>query len=148
MYTVSYDGRTVTPYLDISATKWGLSIQSQGEERGFQTFAFHPQFNQRGARGFGKFYTVIDTSNMTTPADFKPAGGMHSHDTVLLEWSAKTPAAATYDGGAPREMIRFEQPFSNHNAGHLTFNPFASPAIPTSASSIWVLPMVEAGVIH
>ncbi len=24
-------------------------------ERGFQSFAFHPEFNRRGARGYGKF---------------------------------------------------------------------------------------------
>ena len=28
---------------------------------------------------------------------------------------------------APRELIRFEQPFANHNGGHLTFNPLAAP---------------------
>src|SRR6185436_16882578 len=50
----------------------------------------------------------------------------HTHDTILLEWTAKNPAAATYDGGPPRELVRFAQPFANHNAGHLTFNPLAS----------------------
>jgi glucose/arabinose dehydrogenase len=44
----------------------------------------------------------------------------------LLEWTAKTPGAATYDGGAPRELIRLRQPFANHNAGHLGFNPRAA----------------------
>ena len=37
---------------------------------------------------------------MTPPPDFKPGGGTNTHDTVLLEWTAKNPAAATYDGGA------------------------------------------------
>ena len=50
-----------------------------------------------------------------------------THDTVLLEWTAKTPGAATYDGGPPRELIRLRQPFQNHNAGHLAFNPTAAP---------------------
>jgi hypothetical protein len=45
---------------------------------------------------------------------------------VLLEWTAKNPAAATYDGGPPRELIRWEQPFANHNAGLISFNPLAS----------------------
>ena len=31
----------------------------------------------------------------------------------------RIPAAATYDGGPPREMLRLEQPFANHNAGHI-----------------------------
>jgi len=126
MFTVSYDGKTVTPYVDINAPDWEVSVQSGGSERGVQSFAFHPQFNQRGARGFGKFYTVTDTTVTNRPADFKPGGGTHTHDTVLLEWTAKSPAAATYDGGAPRELMRFEQPFSNHNGGHLTFNTLAT----------------------
>lgn len=126
LYSVSYDGKTVTPYLDINAANWGVNVNSTGRERGFQSFAFHPQFNQRGARGFGKFYTLADTSNTTPAADFKPAGGTRTHDSVLLEWTAKDPTAKTYDGGAPRELIRWEQPFGNHNCGHLTFNPLAS----------------------
>jgi len=105
---------------------WKVSVQSQGNERGLQSFAFHPQFNQRGAAGFGKFYTVTDTSNTTVAADFKPSGGgNHTHDLILLEWTAKNPAAVTYDGGAPRELLRVEEPFANHNGGHLTFNPLA-----------------------
>jgi hypothetical protein len=117
LYAVSYDGKTVTPYVDINASNWGVNVQSQGRERGFQSFAFHPQFNQPGTRGYGKFYTYTDSSNMQPKPDFVPAGGMNTHDTVLFEWTAKNPAAATYDGGPPREIVRFRQPFANHNAG-------------------------------
>jgi hypothetical protein len=118
---------TVTLYLDINASTWGVSVQSQGSERGFQSFAFHPQFNQAGSPGFGKFYTYTDTANMLPRPDFTPLGGSNTHDTVLLEWTANTPGAATYDGGPPRELIRLRQPFANHNAGHLAFNPLTPP---------------------
>jgi len=127
LYAVSYDGKTVTPYLDMGNPEWKVSVNSQGSERGFHSFAFHPQFNQTGARGFGKFYTVTDIMTSTVPADFKPLGGTHTHETVLLEWTAKTPTAASYDGGAPRELLRYEQPYANHNAGDLMFNPLATP---------------------
>jgi hypothetical protein len=127
LYSVRYDGKTVTQYLDINAPAWGVPVQSEDSERGFQSFAFHPQFTERGTRGYGKFYTYTDTSNMTPTADFKPAGEGHTHDAVLLEWTARNPAAATYDGGAPRELIRWQHPFSNHNGGQLSFNPLATP---------------------
>jgi Glucose / Sorbosone dehydrogenase len=127
LYSVSYDGKTVTQYVDLSASTWGLNIQSTGRERGFQSFTFHPQFNRPGTPGVGRFYTVTDTSNTAPTPDFRPGGGNHTHDTVLLEWTAKNPAAATYDGGPPRELLRFEQPFANHNAGLISFNPHASP---------------------
>jgi hypothetical protein len=130
LFTVSYDGRTVTQYLDINASNWGVSVQSTGRERGFQSFAVHPQFGQAGTPGFGKLYTWTDTSNTTPKPDFAPGGGGNTHATVLFEWTAKTPAAATYDGGPPREMLRLEQPFANHNGGHLSFNPLAAPGSP------------------
>jgi glucose/arabinose dehydrogenase len=66
---------------------------------------------------------------MMPAPDFTATGATnHTHDTVLFEWTAKTPGAASYDGGAPRELIRLRQPFANHNAGHLAFNPLAAGA--------------------
>ena len=127
LFTTSYDGRTVTPYLDINARNWGVSVESSGRERGFQSFAIHPQFNQSGTPGFGKLYTWTDTSNTAPEPDFAPGGGGNTHATVLLEWTAMSPAAAAYDGGPPRELLRLEQPFGNHNAGHMSFNPLAAP---------------------
>jgi glucose/arabinose dehydrogenase len=126
LYSVGYNGQSVTKYLDLRGATWNVNVQSQGSERGLQSFAFHPQFNRRGNPGFGKFYTYTDTTNTTIPADFKSGGGNHTHDTVLLEWTAKNPTATTYDGGAPRELFRLEQPFPNHNGGHITFNPLAT----------------------
>ncbi len=46
---------------------------------------------------------------------------------MLLEWTAKTPGAATYDGEAPRELFRLRQPFANHNGGMIGFNPTVRP---------------------
>ncbi|HEX6161717.1 MAG TPA: PQQ-dependent sugar dehydrogenase [Vicinamibacterales bacterium] len=123
LYRVSYDGKTVTEYLDINAPGWNHPVQFQGNERGLQSIAFHPQFNQRGARGYGRFYTYLDTTNMTPAPDFTPGdGAKRTHDTVLLEWTAKNPEAPTYDGSAPKELMRVAQPFANHNAGEIAFN--------------------------
>ena len=126
LYTVTYDGRTVTQYLNINDEKWGVSVQSMGRERGFQSFAVHPQFGRAGTPGFGKLYTWTDSTKTMPSPDFVPGGGNRTHHTVLFEWTAKTPSAATYDGGPPRELLRLEQPFANHNAGHMSFNPNAA----------------------
>lgn len=124
LYRVSPDGR-VSTYVNIDDPRWGHDVQSMGRERGFQSFAFHPQFHQAGAPGFGKFYTWADVTNTTPAADYVPGGGGDTHDTVLLEWTARTPNASAYDGGPPRELMRVQQPFANHNAGELAFNPLA-----------------------
>ncbi len=130
IYTVSHDGAEVGLYLDINEARWGVAVEASGRERGFQSFAFHPEFGEAGAPGYGRFYTWTDTSNNQVPADFLPHGGSNTHHTVLLEWRARTPSADAYDGGHPRELMRFEQPFGNHNAGHIAFNRFSSPGDP------------------
>jgi len=130
LYSISADGKTVTPYLDHGASQWALQVQFENFERGFQSFAFHPQFNQRGARGFGKIYTYTDTSNLEGVPDWVPPGGRKTHHAVLLEWTAKDPAAVSYDGAMPRELMRWERPFVNHNGGQLGFNPLARPGNP------------------
>jgi hypothetical protein len=127
LYTVSKDGKTVAPYLDHQDPRWNIQVQFQNFERGFQSFAFHPDFNRRGAPGYGKIYTYTDTSNITPTPDWKPVNerAKVAHHAVLLEWTAKTPSAPTYDGEAPRELMRWHRPFVNHNGGQLGFNPTA-----------------------
>jgi len=130
LYSVSYDGAIVGLYVDIDDDRWGVAVEASGRERGFQSFAFHPDFGRAGAAGYGRFYTWTDTEDNRSEADFTPGGGGHVHHTVLLEWRARDASASTYDGGAPRELMRFEQPFGNHNGGHAVFNPLAAPGDP------------------
>jgi len=127
LYSVSYDGKTVKPYVDLNDPKWGHPVQFNGSERGFQSFAFHPQFAQAGSPGYGKLYTYADTTDMTPTPDFVPSGPGRTHDMIVLEWTAKDPKAAAYDGGAPRELFRIAHPFPNHNGGEIAFNPVARP---------------------
>ena len=127
VYTVSYDGGTVTQYLDLTDPRWAVDVHARGRERGFQSFALHPQFAEAGAPGHGKLYAWTDSSNTAPPADFTSGGGSDAHDTVLLEWTAADAASPVYDGGPPRELLRVEQPFGNHNGGQLAFNPLAAP---------------------
>ena len=127
IYSVSYDGRTVAEYVDIDDPRWEVGVRSERRETGFQSFAFHPQFGQAGTGGYGKFYTWTDSRNTDPVPDFTPSGGDNTHDTVLLEWTASNPRGTSYDGRPPRELLRIEQPFRNHNGGQIGFNPLPSP---------------------
>ena len=71
LYSVSYDGKSVAPYLDLRIARWSVNVLSVNFEQGIQSFAFHPQFATPGTPGFGKFYTYVDTSNIAPPPDFK-----------------------------------------------------------------------------
>jgi glucose/arabinose dehydrogenase len=128
LYVLGPDGRTVDQYLDLRDPKWGVAVQSQGRERGLQSFTLHPQFAQAGAPGFGRFYTYTDIVTDTASPDFTTPNATSTHETVLLEWQARTPGAARYDGERPRELFRLRQPFANHNAGAVAFNPTARQA--------------------
>jgi len=126
LHTLSYNG-TVTEYLNLDDPAWGYPVDASGRERGFQSFALHPHFGEAGAPGFGKLYTWADTEDTSLPPHFRAGDGEGPHHTVLLEWTASDPAAEVYDGGPPRVLLRLEQPFGNHNAGHLAFSPLARP---------------------
>jgi hypothetical protein len=127
IYSVSYDGGTVTEYIDIDDPRWEIGVQARSRETGFQSFAFHPQFGQAGTDGYGKFYTWTDSRNTDPAPDFTPSGGDDAHDTVLFEWTASNPSGTSYDGRPPRELLRIEQPFGNHNGGQIGFSPLPSP---------------------
>ena len=71
----------MTPYLDLRDPKWGVAVQSQGRERGVQSFALHPQFAQAGTPGFGKLYTYTDISNQTPAPDFTTPNATHARTT-------------------------------------------------------------------
>ena len=133
VYSISYDG-AVTQYLDARESRWEVEVETPERapimEVGLQSFAFHPQFNEPGTAGYGKLYTWIDTNNTAPDPDFVPGGGDATHHIVLLEWTARDPAAATYDGGPPRELLRAEQPFDNHNGGRIGFNWTSPPGAP------------------
>ena len=126
IYTISYGGE-VTLYLDIDDPRWGVPVEFTGRERGVQSFALHPQFGVPGTAGNGKLYAWMDTRDREPEPDFVSGGGQDAHDTLLVEFAARDAKAVTYDGGAPRVLLRVEQPFRNHNGGYVAFNPLASP---------------------
>ena len=129
IYTISYDGQ-VELYLDINDPGWGVPVEFTGRERGVQSFALHPRFGAPATAGYGKLYAWMDTRDKAPEPDFVSGGGQDSHDTVLVEFTARDARAATYDGGPPRVLLRVEQPFRNHNGGYIAFNPLATPGDP------------------
>lgn len=126
LYSMNYEGGAITQYLNISDEKWGVRVMSAGNERGVQSFAFHPQFAQMGTPGYGKLYTYMDVPASEDAANYNSGGERRTHDTVLLEWTAADASAAAYDGAAPKEVFRAAQPFPNHNGGQVSFNPLAA----------------------
>ncbi len=73
---------------------------SDGNEQGLLGLAFHPRFAETQ-----KLYV-----------DYTDADG----DTHVVEYRLGADAVVA---GSARELLRIEQPYSNHNGGHLAFGP-------------------------
>jgi glucose/arabinose dehydrogenase len=84
------------PFLDISERI------SSGGERGLLSLAFHPDFATNGA-----FFL-----------DFTDPGG----DTRVERWTVG-PDPDRADPASARVILAIEQPYANHNGGHLLFGP-------------------------
>jgi glucose/arabinose dehydrogenase len=105
-------GLNPTPFLTIPSV-------DTGGEGGLLGLAFHPQYSTPGAGGFGKFYvyaTIDMTDNQTAPEPFL------SH---IREYTVS--ANPNVANPAPREILSFLQPQSNHNGGWIGFSPTDNP---------------------
>jgi glucose/arabinose dehydrogenase len=96
---VSFDerGRNATVYLDLS------SLTVPGGEQGLLGLTFHPDFRNNGRL----FVNYTDSDG----------------DTVIAEYRAADPSATSADPGSARVLMTVEQPYANHNGGHLAFGP-------------------------
>jgi glucose/arabinose dehydrogenase len=101
LYVVEQDGRVVALLPDGTAPTVVLDITdltSSDGERGFLGLAFSPD----GTRAYVN-YTDNDG------------------DTVVAEYAV--PASGAFDVSSRRELIVIDQPYANHNGGHVTFGP-------------------------
>ena len=108
----------VTPFLDLSTRL----VASTGE-RGLLGLAFHPGYNDPASPGFRKFYTYT-SEPVTGAADFTvPKNTAFDHQSVVAEWQASAGNPDVADPASRREVLRVDEPQSNHNGGKLAFRP-------------------------
>ena len=115
------------PYLDASSLL--ANLNANFDERGLLGLAFHPDFENNGQPGFGKFYTytsepVVDpnAADFTVPINM---GTSFNNQAVVREWTVD-PTANVIAGDLnmlSRELFRVNDPQGNHNAGQVTFGP-------------------------
>ncbi|HMQ63683.1 MAG TPA: PQQ-dependent sugar dehydrogenase [Flavilitoribacter sp.] len=87
-----------TPFLDIDAR-----VGSQGNEQGLLGLAFHPDYANNG------FFYVNYTNN--------------SGDTRISRFKVSAGNPNVADPNSEKVLLPVDQPYSNHNAGDLTFGP-------------------------
>lgn len=106
------------PFLDVSSRL--VNVGTGFSERGLLGLAFHPDYASLGAPGFGKIYTY--TSEPGDGGDFDD-GVVSDHQSVIVEWQVDANNSDLVDVNSSRELVRIDQPQSNHNAGMIAFGP-------------------------
>ncbi|HEX8279872.1 MAG TPA: PQQ-dependent sugar dehydrogenase [Chthoniobacterales bacterium] len=93
------------------------------DERGLLGFAFHPDFNNPAAAGYRKVYTYT-SEPVAGVADFTvPNNNSFNHQSVVAEWQVSANNPDLIDAATRREIMRINEPQSNHNGGDLQFRP-------------------------
>ena len=128
VYLTDESGKTPTVYLDMRGRDVGFDDSMFPNETGVVSVAFHPQFGQEGAPGFGKFYTAYSAGSASGVADYLDDDS-ESHESVIREWTATDPSAHVFSGTS-REVFRIGQFAPNHNIGTIAFNTHAEPGSP------------------
>jgi glucose/arabinose dehydrogenase len=118
------------------------------QEAGLTGIVFHPDFNNVGTFGYGKFYTITTEASENNgglpdaSVDFPFHNGSNNeeHQDVIREWDLKTfgnvPGNAANNqftgltNASSREILRLDHPGPFHNIVDLAFNPTSLPADP------------------
>lgn len=97
---------------------------------GMTGIAFHPDYVNSAAAGYGKFYSIVTEHHYQFPGSDGsmpdlfaglPLAGEPHHD-VLVEWTTTNPASNS-PAFSRRDVIAFERPTENHNVTDLAFGP-------------------------
>ncbi|MEA3209761.1 MAG: hypothetical protein QOE70_2818 [Chthoniobacter sp.] len=109
------------PLMDVASRLVGINPSS--DERGLLGLALHPDFNNAGSAGHRKLYTYT-SEPVTGAADFTvPMTGTPNHQSVVAEWQVSAGNPDAVDLATRREVLRIDEPQSNHNGGKLAFRP-------------------------
>jgi glucose/arabinose dehydrogenase len=110
-----------TPFLDVTSRLVALSANY--DERGLLSIAFHPGFTNPSSPGYRKIYTYT-SEPVAGAADFTvPIVGAFNHQAVVAEWQVSAGNLDVIDPATRREVMRIDEPQSNHNGCTLAFRP-------------------------
>lgn len=120
VWLVTAAGRSPTPVLDLRTRL--VNINGNYDERGLLGLAVHPNFAENPL-----LYTYT-SEPVTGPADFTFAPtpeATTNHQSVIAEWRLEPASTNQADPSSRREVLRIDQPQSNHNGGTMRFGPDA-----------------------
>lgn len=114
VHIVTAAGRWPTPLLDIRDR---LVVLGAYDERGLLGMALHPGFHTNQL-----LYTYTSEPENGV-ADFQSGLATNNHHSVIAEWKVSGGDSNVVDKASRREILRIDQPQSNHNGGAMHFGP-------------------------
>ena len=122
LYLANSKGKRLRPYIDLRDLP-EFAPDVFPNEAGLLGFAFHPEFGQKGAPGFGRLYVGYSVKADSGTADYLNDKS-YSHQSVVVEYKTNRPKRNRFSG-TTRELLRIGQFAQSHNIGTMTFNPHA-----------------------
>ncbi|MCA9258540.1 MAG: PQQ-dependent sugar dehydrogenase [Planctomycetales bacterium] len=109
----------------------GRAMDGSADQKGLQSLAFHPEFNQEGSPGYGKLYTSYLEVRPFSGTGFNYLGSSQrgtgvTADGVLSEWTYDFDSGQV-DSNSFRELFRVRMPRYDHPIKQAKFNPYAQP---------------------
>ncbi|MXV92403.1 MAG: PQQ-dependent sugar dehydrogenase [Chloroflexi bacterium] len=95
--------RTTVPFLDVSALISPSALSQRYSEQGLLGLAFHPEYASNGT--FFIYYTD------------------HGGGTVVARYQVMPQQPYLADPGSGQILFSLNQPYANHNGGHIDFGP-------------------------
>lgn len=117
IHVIQDGGVLPTPFLDIESLL--VEERPNFDERGLLGLAFHPNYGQASAPGSDKFYVYYSAPS----DDDGTAESPINHRSVVAEYALSAADPNVADPASRRELMTFNQPQFNHNAGWLGFGP-------------------------
>lgn len=134
IYAIDLASGAKTVFLDVSnrLVPVGGATGLGYDERGLLGFAFHPGYAKNGLM-YAYLSVPVDANadgaidiaaDFSTRANQNPGNALPNHQSVILEWRVSNPtsAASVPDSAAARELLRIDEPQSNHNGGNMIFD--------------------------
>lgn len=115
-------GRLVEePWLDVRARL--VTLSPKFDERGLLGLAFDPDFARAGSPGHRRIFTYT-SEPVGERTDFPIIHGTvpPDHQSVIAAWRVSADGRRV-EPESRREVLRFDQPQSNHNGGMIAFGP-------------------------
>lgn len=110
-----------TPFLDLSSRL--VSLSAGYDERGLLGFTFDPGFANPLSPGYRRIFTYT-SEPVSGVADFlDPYATSLNHHGVLASWRVSAANPNLIDSSSRQEILRMDQPQSNHNGAPLVFGP-------------------------